>query len=265
MKISIVMGIYNCEKYLVESIESILNQTYNNWELIMCDDGSIDNTFKIAKQYEKNFPGKIIVIKNKKNRGLNYTLNKCISLAKGKYIARQDGDDVSAPERFEKEIMFLETNKEYAFVSSNMIFFDEFGEWGNSNNKNEPQKIDFAFGSPFCHAPCMIRKEVVKEIKGYTVDKKLLRVEDYHLWFKIYDKGYKGYNIKEALYKMRDDRDAYKRRNFQNRLNETILKFKIFKKFKLPLKYSILVIRPIIVWILPEKIYTYLHKKKLSK
>ena len=121
--ISIIMGIYNCENFLRESIDSILNQTYTNWELIMCDDGSSDNTYMIAKEYEKNFPDKILVIKNEKNMGLNYTLNNCLSKAKGKYIARQDGDDISERNRFEKEIEFLESHPQYSIVSCNMFYF----------------------------------------------------------------------------------------------------------------------------------------------
>lgn len=77
-KVSVIMGIYNCEQTLKESIESILNQSYQDFELIMCDDGSKDNTYEIAKQYEDKYPQKIILLKNKTNKGLNYTLNKCL-------------------------------------------------------------------------------------------------------------------------------------------------------------------------------------------
>ncbi len=101
------MGIYNCEEYLAESIDSIIDQTYTNWELIMCDDGSTDNTLKIAKRYEKKYPQKIIVMKNYKNMGLNYTLNKCLEKVDSEYIARQDGDDISLPNRLEVEMDFM--------------------------------------------------------------------------------------------------------------------------------------------------------------
>ena len=77
-KISIIMGIYNCENTLKESLDSILNQTYSNWEMIMCDDGSSDRTLEIAKQYQTQYPEQFRVIQNKKNIGLNATLNKCL-------------------------------------------------------------------------------------------------------------------------------------------------------------------------------------------
>ena len=176
VKVSIIMGVYNCEKYLEESINSILNQSFKDWELIMCDDGSTDNTYKIAKLFAEKHSNNIKLLKNQKNQGLNYTLNRCLTEAKGEYIARQDGDDISTKNRLEIEFNFLENHKEYAMVSSNMIYFDETGEYGMSNMKEKPDKYDFVKGSPFCHAPCMIRKKIIQEVNGYTIDKKLLRV-----------------------------------------------------------------------------------------
>lgn len=121
-KISVIMGIYNCSPTLDEAIESIINQTYENWELIMCDDGSTDDTYKKALKYREKYGEKILVLKNEQNKGLNYTLNKCLEVATGEYVARMDGDDISLPTRFEKEIGYLETHPEIAIVSTPMIF-----------------------------------------------------------------------------------------------------------------------------------------------
>ena len=106
-KISIIMGIYNCGKTLDEALKSILDQTYTDWEIVMCDDGSSDNTLEIAEKYQANYPEKVTVLKNEQNMGLNATLNKCLKATKGEYIARQDGDDISLPDRFIKEVKFL--------------------------------------------------------------------------------------------------------------------------------------------------------------
>ena len=260
-KVSIIMGIYNCEKYLSESIESLLCQTYKDWELIMCDDGSVDNTVKVAYEHVSKYPEKIKLLINEKNMGLNYTLNKCLSNANGEYIARQDGDDTSVFDRLEKEVIFLDNNPEYALVSCNMNFFDETGIWGRSNFVEIPSKKDFIKGSPFCHAGCMIRKNVLTEVEGYTINEKLLRVEDYHLWFKIYEKGYKGYSIQECLYSMRDDKNAFKRRNWKNRINEVHVKLLGYKMLGIKKRYYIFAYRSIIVGLLPEKLYKFLHKK----
>ena len=105
-----------------------------------------------------------------------------------------------------------------------------------SNMKEKPDKYDFVKGSPFCHAPCMIRKKIIQEVNGYTIDKKLLRVEDYHLWFKIYEKGYKGYNIQEPLYKMRNNIEAAKRRTWSNRINEARVKAIGYKMLHIELR-----------------------------
>ena len=102
-EISVIMGMYNCADTLSEAIESILNQTMKEWELIMCDDGSSDATYEVAELYRKRYPEKMILLRNRENRGLNYTLNRCLKAAKGKYIARMDGDDICLPERFAAE------------------------------------------------------------------------------------------------------------------------------------------------------------------
>lgn len=264
-KISIIMGTYNCEQYLKESIDSIINQTYKDWELIICDDGSSDNTYAIAMGYARIYKDKIKVLKNHKNMGLNYTLNKCAKIASGEYIARQDGDDISIDKRFEEEIAFLDNNKEYALVTSSMITFDEMGDWGIIRNAEKPTKFDFLKGSPINHAPCMIRKEVFDEVQGYTVDDNLLRVEDYHLWFKIYSNGYKAYSIQDPLYKMRDDHNAQKRRSLNNRINEVKVKIIGFNMLKIPKRYYFYILRPIFVGMLPKSLYNKLHRLKLKK
>ena len=212
-KVSIIMGIYNCADTLKDAVDSILEQSFNDWELIMCDDGSTDQTLEIAQQYAEKYPNRFIVIRNKDNQGLNYTLNHCLKYAQGEYIARMDGDDLSLSDRLEKEVAFLDCHPEYAIVSTPMIFFDDKGDWGCSQAIEVPQIKDFVNHAPFhCHAPCMIRKEAYLAVGGYTVDKRLLRFEDCNLWYKLYTAGYRGYNLQEPLYKMRDDRNAYHRR-----------------------------------------------------
>lgn len=262
--ISVIMGIYNCSNTLGDAINCIINQTYSNWELIMCNDGSQDDTLQIALEYKKNYPDKIVIIDNGVNKGLNYTLNQCLKYAKGKYIARMDGDDICDSLRFEREICVLENEPEIAIVSTGMNYFDENGIWGTYIPKKYPQKEDFIKGTPFCHAPCMVRKEAYDKVKGYSESRWFLRVEDYHLWIKMYYEGYKGKNILEPLYQMRDDRDAYSRRKFKYRINEAYVKLLAVRMLKLPHYYYIYVLRPVIIGLLPNKIYDYLHKKKLK-
>ena len=261
--VSVIMGIYNCESTLKEAVDSIVNQTHTDWELILCDDGSKDRTLEIALDYQRQYPDKIIVLKNEKNLGLNATLNKCLGAAKGKYIARMDGDDICAPERLAEEIAVLENEPNISIVSTDMSHFDETGTWGRITHPVYPQKKDFLHGTPFCHAPCMVKKEAYDAVGGYTVDKKLLRVEDYHLWMKMYQAGYKGKNIGKVLYSMRDDRNAYGRRKFKYRLNEAYVKYLVVRYFGLPVTGYLHVLRPIIIGLLPGVLYNKLHKWNL--
>lgn len=264
-KISVIMGIYNCANTLNDAIDSLLSQTFDDWQLIMCDDGSTDNTYTVAKQYSKKYPDKIILIKNEKNMGLNYTLNHCLEYADTEYIARMDGDDISLPQRFEKQLEFLEKNSQYAIVSCPMIYFDENGDFKTGEGNGEPIIKNIAKSTPFCHAPCLVKAEAYRAVNGYAVSKSRLRVEDWDLWVRMYEKGYRGYNLSEPLYKMRDDRNATARRKFKYRFNEALVTASAIKKLKLPKIYYIWILRPILVGLLPKPIYTYLHKRKLSK
>lgn len=257
--VSIIMGIYNCAETLGEAIECILHQTFSDWELIMCDDGSRDNTLEVARQYMQQDP-RIRVIRNPANLGLNKTLNNCLAEAHGQFIARMDGDDLCDPTRLEKEMKVLQEHPEYDIVSTEMGMFDADGQWGKTNYKVTPQPMDFIHGSQFCHAACLVRKEAYDAVGGYSVDKTLLRVEDYHLWVKMYAKGYRGYNIKEVLYMMRDDRNATVRRTFQNRVNEVHVKRYAIRALRLPLFYHLYCLRPIFLGLMPIWIYKILHK-----
>lgn len=267
-KVSVIMGIYNCADTLDESLESIIDQTYKNWQMIMCDDGSNDNTYEVAQKYVLQDPDRFVLIKNGTNQGLNITLNNCLAIADGDYIASMDGDDISLPTRFEKEVEFLNAHPEFAIVSTPMIMFDETGEWGRTATPiKEPNITDFVFHTPFhCHAPCMVRKEAYLAVEGYTVDPKLLRFEDCNLWFKLYGKGYRGYNLSEPLYKMRDGKDAIARRDAKTRMRGVYVLYNGFKIVNMPKKYYILLIvefiKNITIAFMPKPVYKYLHQKK---
>ena len=264
-RISVIMGIYNCAPTLREAIDSLYAQTYKEFKIIMCDDGSTDDTYQIAQEYA-NLHDNVVLIRNPRNMGLNYTLNHCLEYADTEYIARMDGDDISLPTRFEKEIQFLDSHPEYAIVSGPMIYFDENGDFRTGVARtNFPEKKDFVQGTPFCHAPCMVRREAYLKVGGYSVDKKLLRVEDYHLWMKMYAAGFKGAVLNEPLYKMRDDRNAVARRTFRNRVNEAYVRHIGFKMLGLPWFYQIYTLRPLLVGLLPRPVYIYFHKKKLGR
>lgn len=264
MKVTVIMGIYNCADTLGVALDSLLSQTFTDWDIVMCDDGSTDATYEVASRYCAAHPTKMILLKNTRNMGLNYTLNRCLSAAGGEYIARQDGDDISMPTRFEKEAAILDTSPEIAIVSTAMTYFDESGTWGQNHPTEFPQKENFIAGTPFCHAPCMVRKEAYQAVNGYTEDPRYLRVEDYDLWIKMYAAGYRGRNIPEPLYAMRDDRNAFARRKFKYRINEFRVRLKAAYVLRLPLYAYLYACRPLLVGILPAGLYRLLHKRRLN-
>lgn len=259
--ISVLMGIYNVESTLEEAVESIINQTYSNWELILCDDGSTDNTLDVAKKLAES-DNRIKVILNEKNLGLNYTLNHCLSVASGEIIARMDGDDTCALDRFEKQIEFLISQDEYDIVSSSMNLFDEDGTWETTTVKPTPTKSDVVTGSPICHAPVMMWKKCIDNVNGYTVDKRMLRVEDVNLWIKLYTAGYKCFNIDEPLYNMRNDKNAFSRRKYKYRINSTYVRLKGCKMLHLGFKCYIKSFKPMLIGLIPNSIRRTIRKKK---
>lgn len=258
-KVSILMGIYNCADTLEEAVECVRNQTFTDWELIMCDDGSKDNTLEVAQKIAQK-DHRIKVIRNEKNLTLAPTLNRCAKVASGKYLARMDGDDVCDTTRFEKELKVLESNPGYAVVSCQMNLFDEGGIHRVVSYAEHPAVSDFVKRSPFCHAGCMMRKDVFDSIGGYSESMDYKRVEDYDLWVRMYRAGYAGYNIQEPLYSMRDDRNALTRRTLDNRKNEIRVKKNIIKWFNLAKRNYIYILVTAAKAITPSFIYKIVHK-----
>lgn len=266
-RISVIMGIYNCAPTLAEALDSLLAQTCQDFKVIMCDDGSSDNTVEVAQSYVDRFPGKFILIRNETNKGLNITLNRCLDLADTELTARMDGDDISLPRRFELELEFLDKHPEYALVTGPMIHFDEHGEYFRGKGEYEPQTgVDYLTGHTFTHAPCMIRTDAFKAVGGYSVSKYLLRIEDQHLWLKLHLAGFRGYNIGEHIYMMRDDRNATRRRGYVSRRNEMLHRMRICRTFNLPwYRYLESIAVPLAKWIAPLSLYEYLRKKSKNK
>lgn len=261
-KVSVLMSVYNCESTVKKSVDSIINQTFTDWEFIICDDGSKDNTYKIIDEIAKNEP-RIVLIKHNKNRGLSYSLNHCLKFAKGVYCARMDGDDLCDPLRLEKEVEFLKANDQYGFVSTRMTRFDEHGTYQVPEpiESYSPTNKDFIKGSPFCHAPVMIRKSAYDAVNGYRNIPQTLGVEDYDLWFRLYARGYKGYILQEPLYHMFDGRGAARRRTFKRRLNEVWVRENGYRMLRIPIIYRIYAFKPILLGLIPP----YVYKKILRR
>lgn len=181
-KISVVMPAYNAEKYIREAIDSILNQTFNDFEFIIINDGSTDNTKKIIKSYNDS---RIVYLENEKNSGIVYTLNKGLEYAKGEYIARMDSDDIAICTRLEKQFNYLELHNNIGVLGTGI---EIFGNQIKSENKvfstnPEELKVDLIFASCIAHPTVMIRKVLIER---YNIRyDELPGIEDYALWWKL--------------------------------------------------------------------------------
>ncbi len=262
-KVSVIMGIYNCEKTLEEAIDSILNQTYTNWELIMCDDGSTDRTYEIAEAYQKKFPDKMILLKNKQNMKLSYTLNRCLEAATGELIARMDGDDRSRPERFQKQVSFLLEHPDIQLGGTAVRLFNQVdGEFGFIHPVSIPDKRILIKGTPFLHPTILTYKWVYNSLNGYCTEKRAERVEDIDLWFRFFSKSFIGANLDEALYAFREDYSAVKRRTLQARIHSIQTRAFGYRLLGFPIYW---LIRPACILFLkglvPPRIVAALRKK----
>lgn len=219
-KVSVIMGIYNCDIMLSEAIDSVLNQTYSDWQLIMCDDGSTDGTYAIADSYRKKYPDKIILLQNERNQKLAYSLNRCLEYADGDYIARMDGDDYCSAERFEKQVEFLDNNPEYDLCGTMGWSVPICGNAKTIiGGPEKPDRYSMHCCVPFVHPSIMARKKVYEILGGYTDIPRTVRCEDCDLWYRFFANNFKGYNLKELLYSHREYRDAVMRRTAKGRWN----------------------------------------------
>ena len=180
-KVSVVMPVYSSEKYVGEAIESILVQTYNDFELIVIDDCSKDSSAKIIEKYTND--SRVHFIKNETNQGFLYGLNKGIELAKGEYIARLDDDDVCYPTRLEKQIEYLDKNRDVVLVGTHIDLLQN-GKYIAKEKAPINEKNEIKFSLPFgnyliAHSSFMMRKEVL--IKNNIVYEKFVQTPDYNM------------------------------------------------------------------------------------
>jgi glycosyltransferase involved in cell wall biosynthesis len=251
--ISIIMPVFNGEKYLEHAIDSILSQTYTNFEFIIVDDKSTDSSPKIIKSFTDK---RIKIIKNKINSGVAFSLNRALKIAKGKYIARMDADDISYPTRIEKQVKFLDKNPNVIAVGCQVkIIGDNDQITGTRHYPLDPKTCHdyLMLTSPIQHPTLMARAKAYKKI-GYTSEYKT--AEDWDLYFKFLNYGQLS-NINQYLYSYRQ---LFGSNGFKNIKKAFILITKIrlnailnygYKPAWLMLLSNL--IQTIIVFTLPEK------------
>lgn len=261
--VSVIMSLYNPKNYLIleKSVESIISQTFTDWELIICNDGSTDKKLINELKKIKKLDTRIRLVGYSENKGAAFARNYAVKFSKGNYLAIQDSDDISLNNRLEKEVMFLNKNTEYSFVGSNANVFDENGIWGQYKVPEKPTKKSFLWNSPFANPTIMIKKSVFLDINGYQIYSFTKLCEDYGMFFELYSKGYKGYNIQETLcnYRIENSKNN-KYRSMKDRIGETRIRFQGYRKLKILFLGIPYIIKPIILGLIPQKIYYKIRK-----
>jgi glycosyltransferase involved in cell wall biosynthesis len=200
--VSVVLPLYNCTAYVGEAIESILAQTYADFELIVIDDGSTDETPRIAQGYRDPR----LRFLAQENRGLAATLNRGIGLARGRYVARQDQDDVSRPERFQRQVAFLDAHARCALVGTWADIWAGGAATGRTHRHpegNAELQYELLLDNPFVHSSVMLRRDALDAVGGYSTDPARQPPEDFELWSRI-ARRYEVANIPQVLHVYRE-------------------------------------------------------------
>lgn len=258
--VSVIMAAYNAEETIEAAIRSILLQTHDNFELIICDDASTDNTWCLMRSLADE-DSRIRLIRQEKNRGSAVARNRCLLQAQGEYIAIMDADDLCSENRLAVQVSFLEKHREVAFVGLlGEVFHNIPGDCSKCYPYvAKPAAKDFLMTLPFVHASLMFRSTAIG--RGYPEERQALRSEDYAFLMERYAAGLRGENTTDAVYYIREDADTFKRRKYRYRLTEVGVKWKGFSALGLMPKGILFAIKPLIVGLLPPKLLKLLKGK----
>ncbi len=228
-QVSILMPVYNTALYLREAMDSMLSQTFTDFELIVLNDCSPDNAEEILDTYDDP---RIVRYKGEKNVGLSNVLNIGIEMARGKYIARMDSDDISLPNRLQVQVDFLEAHPEIDLISVGMQLFGASESVWKRERDLEKVKIEAMFHSPILHASSVWRKASFEQ-HGLRFRQEMVPAEDYELWTRALVKGLKLVNLPEVLYKYR-----------LHQSQATLQKDKVLEKERMVQKYYMRMVLP---------------------
>jgi glycosyltransferase involved in cell wall biosynthesis len=251
---------------LDEAIESILNQDLGDFELLICDDASTDGTYERLLDWAQR-DARIRVFRHEHNCKAAAARNRCLSEARGEYIAIMDADDLCSPNRLRAQIDFLSNNPQFSFVGLRGERFCH--TLGDTDAPywfvRFPQKEHFLMTLPFVHGSLLFRKEALLAVGGYREGKKVERSEDYDLLLRLYAAGNVGANISNAVYHIREDQNALRRRKYRYRWKEARVKWNGFSQLGLMPKGIVYALKPLIVGLIPQRFLTGLKNRYYSK
>ena len=238
--VSVILPAHNCDKYIAKAIESVLHQTFTDFEFIIINDGSTDRTEEMIRSYADP---RILYQYNTSKKGLVFTLNRGIELARGRYIARMDGDDIAVRERFEKQLKYLELNDRADLLATVVSLIDEHdapcGTWESDERNISEEDIRTYLPKDNCIAhPTVMGK--IEVFKKYKYNPKQSQSEDYDLWLRMSSDGVVIHKLPEPLLQHRILSSSFTRSNKKNvfwKIGETQLRFawQQFQKGKLSL------------------------------
>ena len=244
--VSVIMSVYNGEQTVARAAASILSQSFRELELIICDDASTDGTWERLKALATS-DERVCLLRNTQNLGSGASRNRCLTCAKGRYIALMDADDSCASERLERQVAFLDSRPDLGFVGTRGIYDNhERSYWF----LRKPEKRDFLMTLPFVHASLLFRREAFDALGGYDESLWLRRAEDYDFLIRAYAGGFRGENLAEALYSIRAD-SYTQRQTFRERLCECSMKWRGFRRLGLMPVGIPYAIKPLLVGLIP--------------
>lgn len=252
IRVSVIMAVYNSDfSKLKRAVNSILNQTYSDIEFVICDNASTNGTFEFLKNIEDH---RIVLMKNNENMGQTYSLNRCLNIARGEYIARMDDDDISENDRIEKQVTFLDEHPEYGIVGCNSWLIDNNGIWGESIMPEYPCKKDLLFTVTHLHPSIMVRKSELLKINGYRDLKRTRLCQDYDLYMRLYASGVRAYNIQDKLFYYNQTSQTFLKRTFKERFNEVICRYEGFRLLGLYPVGFLYLLKPLVAFFIPNNI-----------
>ncbi len=265
--VSVVMSVYNAERYLRKSVESILNQAFKDFEFIIINDGSTDSSPKIIDEYAIS-DKRIVVIKNPSNLGLSRSLNIALENTKGDFVARMDADDISLPERLERQVGFLKENSSYGLIGSAYIEINDKGDIiGNQRieflETDEDIKKRIVGFNPFLHSGVMFKKEVQNCIGFYN--DKFKYAQDYEFWIRIMTR-YKVRNLPEVLLHKRYSNSMISvNKEKTQRFYAVKAKIRAIKLLNMPFGKSVYLLSDLMFLMLPKSIINIIRAIKRQK
>ncbi len=270
--VSVIMAAFNVgdPSILELAIESIVRQDMDDWELLICDDGSTDGTYERLLEWERR-DGRIRVLKNEANQKAAKARNRCLAEARGEYAAIMDADDACSLNRLSVQVGFLTAHSEFSFVGTRGERFRK--EPGDMDKPywfcRFPQKKDFLMTLPFVHGSLMFRRRALLEVGGYDETLRVERSEDYDMLLRMYAKEARGANTADAVYYIREDEGTFRRRKYRYRVKESMVKLRGFARLGLMPKGFVFAVKPLAVGLVParllEGLKEYYYRRRMEK